>query len=233
MSKPIAIVAAMRRELAPLLGQASSRRRDGVELYDLPSALVAIGGIGRKAGLRAAEMAAQEANPEILISAGLAGALTPALKVGDILRAREVVDEATGEHWVTIGGEAVLVTALRVAGVQRKRSLASSYSASAVDMEGAAVASVAKQHGISFMAVKAISDEFDFPVPPMERFVTSEGQLRLAAFTAHIAVRPRWWIPVMRLGTNSRMASKNLCLALNHLIEEHAKASIGERQVRA
>jgi nucleoside phosphorylase len=228
MSKPVAIVAAMRRELAPLLRGVPAQEEAGIEFYELPSALVVIGGIGRDAGVRAAEFALRHANPELLVSGGLAGALTPTLGAGDILHIREVVDEATGEHYVTAGGDAILVTTRRVAGVQGKRALAGSYSASAVDMEGAAVASVAKKHGTSFAALKAISDEFGFPVPPIDGFVTSDGQLRTAAFAAYIAARPRWWMPIMRLARNSRMASENLCKALEHLIRQHAQASLGK-----
>ena len=116
------------------------------------------------------------------------------------------------------------MTARRVADAQGKRALAASYSASAVDMEGAAVASVARQRSVSFTAIKAISDEFEFPVPPIDSFVTSTGQLRIPAFAAYVVVRPRWWAPIMRLGINSSIASKNLCDALEHLIEESVLA---------
>lgn len=221
MSKPVAIVAAMRRELGPLLRGATRCERDGIELYELPSALVAIGGIGRSAGTRAAELAVREASPKILLSAGLAGALTPSLKPGQVVRAREVIDEATGDRYEAMGGEAVLVSALRVAGVKAKQRLAVSYSASVVDMEGAAVARIAKQYGIPFAAVKAISDELGFPMPPVSGFVTPGGRLRAAAFAAYVAVRPKWWLPTIRLALNSRQASRNLAAALEHLIHEY------------
>ena len=232
MSKPVAIVAAMCRELAPLLRGATKREVEGVELYELPSALVAIGGIGREAGSRAANLVLREANPEILVSAGLAGALTPSLRHGDVIRAREVIDEATGERYRAIGGEAVLVTALRVAGIKGKQRLAASYSASAVDMEGALVAQAARQHGIRFAAVKAISDEVNFPVPPVSGFVSPQGQFRTAAFAAYVAVRPRWWVPTIRLAIISRSASKNLSAALQHLIEEQVATVMSSQEHR-
>jgi adenosylhomocysteine nucleosidase len=232
MSKPVAIVAAMRSELGPLLRGATKRKVEGVELYELPSALVAIGGIGRSAGTRAAELAVHEASPALLISAGLAGALTPSLKPGDMVRAREVIDEATGERYETIDGDAVLVSASRVAGSNGKHRLAVSYSASAVDMEGAAVARVAKQQGIPFMAVKAISDELEFPMPPVSGFVTPQGQFRAMAFAGYVAVRPNWWLPIVRLALNSRRASQNLSAALQHLIKEHATIGLSTEDHR-
>jgi adenosylhomocysteine nucleosidase len=232
MSKPVAIVAAMRSELAPLLRGAKQRKLEGVELYDLPSALVAIGGIGRSAGTRAAELVVREATPGLLVSAGLAGALTASLRSGDVVRAREVIDEATGERYQTMGGEAVLVTALRVAGISDKQRLAASYSASVVDMEGATVARIARQRGIRFAALKAISDELEFPMPPVNGFVTPQGQFRAVAFAGYVAVRPKWWLPTVRLALNSRRASANLSAALEHLIQQHATISLNNQEYR-
>lgn len=232
MCKPVAIVAAMRSELAPLLRGMTRRTVDGIEVYELPSALVAIGGIGRNAGTRAAELVVREAEPAILVSAGFAGALTPSLRPGDVLRAREVIDEATGERYASMGGDAVLVTALRVTGLKGKQLLAAGYSASAVDMEGALVGRAAKQHGIRFAAVKAISDELDFAMPPVGGFVDAEGQFRSAAFARYVAVRPRWWVPTVRLAINSRRASENLSAALEHLIQEQAQGSLSSNQHR-
>jgi len=223
MSKPVAIVAAMRHELQPLERHAKLRKLDGVYLYELPSALLAIGGIGRNNGQRAAELAVREASPKLVVSAGIAGALTPELKAGDVVQIRNVIDEATGEHYSTVGGDAVLVTSSRVAGKQSKVRLASLYSASAVDMEGAAVAAVARQCGIPFASVKAISDELDFPMPPLGKFVDASGQFHVLGFAGFVAVRPKWWLPAIRLGKNTQLAIRNLAEALNHLIQQHTQ----------
>lgn len=233
MHKPIAIVAAMRREIAPLLQGATRRKQDGIDLYELPSALVAIGGIGQKAALKAAEAAIRIAGPEVIVSAGFAGALSNSLRAGDVLYGREVLDEATAERYAAAQGDAVIVTALRVAGAERKRDFAARYSASAVDMEGAAVAMIARQRGLRFMAVKAISDELDSPVPPVDAFVDAEGKLRTLSLAAFIAVRPNWWVPAIRLGRNSSLASQNLCKALKHLINQQTQTLTEENSVRA
>ncbi len=81
----------MRVELAPLIGKIRSTRVDGVALYELPNAVVAIGGIGEKFAHRAAEVAVEYAQPKQLISAGIVGALSPKLKVGDVGHIREVI----------------------------------------------------------------------------------------------------------------------------------------------
>jgi adenosylhomocysteine nucleosidase len=217
MSRRIAIVASMQRELAPLLRRVTPRTIDGVHLYELPSAIVVIGGMGRAPAERAANIAVKLAGPELLISAGFAGALTPKLKVGDVVYPREVLDDVTGERYLGLQGDAVLVTALRVMGRNGKKRLAGMYAASAVEMEAAVVAQVAKQHGLPFAAVKVISDELEFPMPPVKGFVDAQGRFRTLAFAACLAVRPKWWIPTLRLARNSKIASENLSAALNHL----------------
>ena len=223
----------MRSELGPLLRLAKVRKIGQVDVYELPSALVVIGGIGRNAAQRAAEIAVHEAQPDLLVSAGFAGALTPNLNAGEVVSIRDVVDEATGEHYSTQGGDAVLVTALRVAGKNGKQRLASTYAASAVDMEGAAVARVAKQLGIQFAVVKAISDELDFAMPPVSGFVDAQGQFRSLAFAAYVAIRPRWWSPTINLARNSTLASKNLVIALKHLITQYTFLQAGEKSGRS
>ena len=209
----------MRRELAPLLRGVRGQRAEGVEFYELESAVVAVGGIGRIAAWRAAQAVVAKYAPTVLISAGIAGALTAILKVGDIVRGSEVVDADSGARFTASGGELVMVTVSSVSGQAEKRNLADRYEAAVVDMESAVVAAVAREHGIEFSAIKAISDELEFEMPPVDRFVDGDGKFETARFAAHVAIRPKWWSSVRQLGANSRRASVNLSHAVGHLIE--------------
>jgi adenosylhomocysteine nucleosidase len=78
-------------------------------------------------------------------------------------------------------------------------------------MEAAAVARAAEAHGLRFAAVKVISDDASFAMPPMERFIANDGGFRSAAFALHAAVRPWLWVSVFRLARNSTEASRRLC----------------------
>lgn len=216
--KPVAIVAAMRLELAPLLRKLQSRQVDGVELFDLPQAVVAIGGIGEKCARRAAETAIEYAQPKVVLSAGIAGAISPKLKVGDVSRIREVVDVATGQRYRTRGGEWVLVTSQDVSDAAEKREVLTKYGADVVDMEAAAVAQVAKERGLEFVAMKSISDEAEFAMPPMGRFINPNGKFATGSFLCYVALRPKWWPVLGNMRTNSAIASANLCRAVEHLI---------------
>ena len=215
--KAIAIVAAMPVELAPLLGKMQPTQADGVELYELPEAMIAIGGIGEKHARHAAEVVIEHAQPRLLVSAGIAGALSPRLKVGDVGRIREVVDVATGERYATQGGDWVLATSQDVSDAAEKQDLLAKYGADVVDMEAAAEAQVARDRGVEFAAVKAISDDAAFAMPPLNRFI-EDGKFDTQRFLVYIALHPKWWTTLGRIRKNSKIASTNLCEAVGHLI---------------
>jgi hypothetical protein len=228
--KRIAIVAAMRVELAPLLGKMRPHVVDGVDLFELPEAMVAVGGIGGKHARHAAEVVIEQTRPELLVSAGMAGAISPQLKVGDVGRIREVVDVATGDRYPTRRGEWALVTSQDINDVAEKQALLTKYAADVVDMEGAAVAQVAREHGLEFAAVKAISDDAAFPMPRLNRFIDGEGRFGKGRFLLYVALRPNWWPVLVRMQANTAIASTNLCRELNHLIESSSQSSVVSSQ---
>ena len=104
LHKSVAVVVAMRRELAPLLRGVHGQRVDGVEFFELENTVVAVGGIGRIAAWSAARAVVKRCDPAMLISAGIAGALTATLKVGDVVRGAEVVDADSGARFEAAGG---------------------------------------------------------------------------------------------------------------------------------
>jgi hypothetical protein len=78
-------------------------------------------------------------------------------------------------------------------------------------MEAAAVARAAEARRVLFAVVKVISDEFDFTLPDMDRFVDSDGRFLESRFGLFAAIRPWIWPQVVRLATNSKRASRVLC----------------------
>jgi adenosylhomocysteine nucleosidase len=217
--KSVAVVVAMRRELEPLLVGVRGQRVNGVEFFELANAVIAVGGIGQSAARRAAEAVMKTYEPAILVSAGVAGALSPTLKVGDVVEGSEVVDAESGARFRTSGGESVIVSVSAVTGPEEKRLLAERYKAEVVDMESAAVAQVAREVGIECKAIKAISDELEFEMPPVAGFVDANGRFETTRFAAYVAIRPKWWSAVRRLSVNSRIASVNLSHSVEHLID--------------
>ena len=215
------LIAALRREIAGLVrgwetDDVSAKR--GVYLYWNEQAIVACAGMGGRRAALAVEAALALGPATELVSIGWAGGCSTALGVGDLLYPSVVIDARTGErHFVQKPQNAesvVLVTVASPAGVREKQRVAESYSASAIDMEAAAVARIASARDLPFRAIKAISDEATFELPDMSRFTKSNGQLREAAFGLHVAMRPTLWRPVLKLAKGSKLAGERLQAAI-------------------
>ncbi|HYL92496.1 MAG TPA: hypothetical protein VEW69_05000, partial [Alphaproteobacteria bacterium] len=179
--------------------------------------LVAVAsGIGSAHAEAAARALVSRYQPATLISAGLAGALIRSLKVGSIFLPSLVVSAASGEEYrcapvgsMVIGG--ILVTSGEIAGETAKPDLVNRFHALVVDMEAAGVAKVAQEFHLSFVCVKAISDELDFAMPPIGRFIDAQGNMLTSKLVAWAAVRPIWWPTLAALGRNSKQATLALC----------------------
>ena len=216
--KRIGIVAALPGELKPLVS--GWKKLDGSAWTGLVAghACVAVaGGMGAEAATRACERIFAAGQVDALISVGWAGALSCGVKPPEAFEVKEVVDTLTGERFLTGQEQGFrLVTLDHVAGVKEKRQLAENYRAVLVDMEAATVARQAQERGVAFLCCKGISDGSSDVLPDFSRFISARGQMRLGAFLAHVAVRPRYWGNLARMGQNSQKAA----VALGRLIEE-------------
>jgi adenosylhomocysteine nucleosidase len=219
----IAIVAALEREIRPLTRGwlAHDQTYDGrtFRFFENAHVVLVCAGIGPEAARRAAQAAIALHSPDIIYSAGFAGAATDALKIADILIPRRIINAGDGSSVNSRTGEGILVSFSSVANPEQKSKLAASFHADAVDMEASAVAQAAEARGVRFAAVKAISDARDFVFPPMENFIDPAGGFRTGNFALFLALRPWLWSPAIRLTRNSARASRALCGALEHIIE--------------
>jgi adenosylhomocysteine nucleosidase len=215
MKERPAIIAALPREVSALVkGWARQQIPGRVVVYSNGDAVVACAGMGAGRAALAVEAAMATMAVTSLISAGLAGACNSALRVGEIVRAGNIIDSRTGEKFSNSRFRQVLVTADAIASVREKARLHASYAAEAVDMEASSVARLAQAHGLEFEAIKAISDEADFELEELARFTTPDGRFRDMAFALHAAVRPAMWGKVIALGRNSTKALSALTAAL-------------------
>ncbi len=222
-SRP-AIIAALPREVSALVkGWKRRELPDRVAVYTNGDAVVACAGMGAARAKIAAQAAMATMPVTALISVGLAGACNPALEAGEIVRAGLVIDERTGERFESSQFDQVLVSTGTIASKGEKARLRALQYADAVDMEGAAVARLARKHGLEFHAIKAISDEADFEVGGLSQFVTADGQFREGAFALHAVLRPAMWKKVIALERNSSKALSALTAVLNAELEWHRK----------
>lgn len=223
MSETVAILAAMESEIRPLVvgWRRSHMTLQGrqLPLFESDVASLLCGGIGYESGKRAAEALLERTQSTVLMSVGLAGALRSGLRIGEVIRPAEVINAATGQRFDLAGGHGAVVTSSEIADVRGKQDLARRFpQAVAVDMEGAAVAEVAQARGLQCALVKTVSDELEFPMPPLGRFVDRDGQLHTVAVAAYAAARPWLWPAMLSLARNSSLAAERLARAVPPLL---------------
>ncbi|MBB5057662.1 adenosylhomocysteine nucleosidase [Granulicella aggregans] len=229
MSDCPAIIAALPRELKSLVKGWTKRELPGkIFVYTNGFAVAACAGMGEARAVLAVEAARkvqQEAGRPVtaLISVGLAGACDPALRIGDIVRAGDVIDSRSGEHFSNSQSKQVLITSPSIASVKEKQRLYASYRASAVDMEAAGVARIAQGHQLDFQAIKVVSDEAGFEIEGLSRFATRDGQFREAAFAMYATMRPYLWKKLIALAGNSGKALVSLTDVLHGELEWYRK----------
>ncbi len=194
---------------------------DGVAGFQHPSATIFAfhAGMGAGPATRAFARAQQVCEPVMLYSVGWAGAISPKLMAGSVLRPDAVLDLATGKRYTCAATEylthGTLLTSRRVAQREDKVRLAESYPAArSIDMEAATLARLAIANGLPFRTVKAVSDTFNEDLPDLNPFITADGQFANARFIAYVAVRPRYWSALAAFGKQAALAAANLCDSL-------------------
>jgi adenosylhomocysteine nucleosidase len=224
-------IAALRREIAAVVKgngwhEDHSKHSRHIHMYVHEDAIVACAGMGAARASLAIEAALALGPASELISVGFAGACEPQFHVGDVIHPSILIDARTGERFFladpsTTDAAEIVVTVATPADALAKQRLAISYSASAVDMEAAAVARIAQAHGLPFSAIKAISDEADFELPDMQQFSTDDGQFQESEFGLFIAFRPWMWKSVLIMARGSKLAAQRLRAEIEAHIQEH------------
>jgi adenosylhomocysteine nucleosidase len=236
MSRPrIALVAAMEREVAPLVGRWKARDREfqgrRFRFFEADGAVLVCGGIGTEPARRATEAVIALYQPAAVQSVGFAGALDRGLDVGSILLPRAVIDAKDGSRMDTGASGGDLVSCDSVAGLDQKRRLAKAFGARAVDMEAASVARGAQACNLPFRAVKVISDGADESLPPLERFIGKDGRFRTGGMVWFAVLRPWLWPLLLRFRRNSRKAAEELCRWLHQNLAEGPEGATAEALV--
>jgi adenosylhomocysteine nucleosidase len=180
---------------------------------------VIIGAGDRERTIALVEAAVQRAS--CLMSFGIAGALSPDLRAGDLVISAEVV--SNDQRWraderfqdrvaeltleigayrgAVLGADAILPTG------QAKSKAWIETGALAVDLESAVVARIASRAGIPFLVVRTIADTASRELPPAALIPLSEaGTPNLARVLASVLRRPRQIGTLIGLALETRMA---------------------------
>lgn len=201
-------------------------------------------GMGAALAQSGAEKLIAAAAPQALLAAGFAGALAPELRCGDLVVATSIVEKVEtpppagpGSAPLTpdaalcplaieaLGGRVPLrpgplASAARVIrDPGAKRALHGELGAIAVDLESLAAARAAAANGIPFLALRAILDDAETPIPlDFGPLLDPLGRPRRCRFAAALALRP-WAVPgIIRLARCERRAAGSLEVALRALL---------------
>jgi adenosylhomocysteine nucleosidase len=185
---------------------------------------VILAGPGCRNAAAATDVLIDGHRPERIVSAGLAGALQPALRRNDILVAdrvinadREIALERPASLAENLGRPGVFEGPLLtvdhvVRSVDEKRALGERSGATAADMEAFYVADVCRRRGVPFSAVRVINDTANETLPTDVEHLLMQ---KTAAARAGAALGAVWRRPasvkdLYRLRENALVASLRL-----------------------
>ena len=194
--------------------------------------LLALSGIGRAAAAAAAQ-ALIDAGVSALMTFGMAGGLDPALKPGSVVIPCELL-ASDGARYVANPAwrEQVAAAVSPLRAVTEGNLLTSTHAietpadkaaafratgAAAVDMESAAVAAIAAQHNVPFIAVRVIVDTAADMLPRAVVAASKAGRVRLARLIGGLILAPREIGSLVRLAQRYRIAMRSLRVIGAHL----------------
>lgn len=191
---------------------------------------ICLSGMGKNAARKAAT-GLHTKGATSLISFGVAGALDPNLRPGDLILPESVYDErifpvsltwrnqvqkCLSSHLRIVNGK--LATSKKIlTSLSEKHNFAKITGACAVDLESSAIAEVAESSGVPFLAVRAISDPIEFS-PPLDLLdaVNSDGTANLGKILPLLLKKSVTLSMLLRLAREVRIARSTLSKVVLH-----------------
>nr|WP_303652655.1 nucleoside phosphorylase [Paludisphaera mucosa] len=184
--------------------------------------VVVASGVGPASARRGVAHLLDGHRPRVLVSAGFAGALDPALNRNDLVVPRSVAD-ASGAVVELHASVAESVPGLRVvdrlllvdrviSGVQEKARLREEHRADLIDMETFAAAVAARDRSIPFFSLRVVSDDARTELPPeIGRLLNTTGSYRVGAALRALwgrpsAVKDFWSLHAQAMASADRLA---------------------------
>lgn len=194
--------------------------------------LLALSGIGRAAAAAAAH-ALVDAGVSALMTFGVAGGLDPVLKTGSVVIPCELLS-TDGARYVSCQSwrERVAAAVSPLRAVTEGNLLTSTHAidtpaakaaafrstgASAVDMESAAVAEIAAEHNLPFIAVRVIVDTAADALPCAVVAASRAGRVQFGRLIGGLILAPGQTAAMLRLAQRYRIAMRSLRAIGAHL----------------
>ena len=200
---------------------------------------VVVTGMGPVNARRSVE-AVMSCSHAMCVSSGFAGSLQSEHAVGDVLIAKSVRQVSDGKDvWSDAG---LVQDVLSVPGAKKVERFLSAnkiadsaeekselaLSGDAVEMESFTVLSVAAERGTPAIAIRAVSDHFDEGMPvDFSGSVDEKGRILKRKLAVEIAGHPLRIPALIRLGSQSKIASEHLRQFMESYIEMLSAGRVG------
>jgi len=202
------------------------------ELYG-QSVVIAVTGVGIRRARTGTSFIIQKFKPLLIVYAGLGGALSPDLKVGDIVLGESVFSLRKNEtkelfnDISLVGVEykkgAFLTESRFINKPEEKKRLFEISSALVVDMETWGVVEAVGQSGIPVASARSVSDESHEKLPDMGAIYNSLGNLDYRKSFPYFISNPSLFYPYLRFRFgNSKKAASSLSDFLAVLVPKFA-----------
>jgi len=241
-ARPVLVVAAMAEEIEAL--------RDAVESVETLEAgavaaesgwlgrtpvILARTGEGASRAEAAADALVERFDPALVVVLGISGALSPALRPGDLVVADEVRDEngplpSPDGRWVAraleddrvVGGTAISSTRILCTAAEKAaawKRLPGGRPA-VVDLESAAIARAASRRGIPYLILRSVSDAADEELPfDLNRCRRRDGGINRLAVVGQALIHPSSVRGLLRLRRRLQDCARELADRLCRLLD--------------
>ena len=193
-------------------------------------------GMGLARAGQATRALIEAANPQLLISVGIAGAVNADLGIGDVVNSTNTCFLDKGglagpfqplAHISQTAWQAAqlvlqpsranlfLGTAVTTHGIQLVQPQSEKLTNPILEMETSGIAGMASEQGIPLLSLRAISDGPRAPIPfDIEKMMDEQDNLRTGEILKIILAHPKIVPQLVRLVRNTRQAADNAALAL-------------------
>ena len=178
----------------------------------------------------------EAANPQLLVSVGIAGAVNADLQIGDVVNSTntcfleksglagplqplahlsQMAWQAT-QFILKSGGAGMYTgTAITTHGAQFVPQEPGQFPNPVLEMETSGIAGMAAERGIPLLSLRSISDGPRAPIPfDLGQMMDEQDNIRTGKIMKTILGHPKMVTGLMRMGLNSRKAADNATIAL-------------------
>jgi adenosylhomocysteine nucleosidase len=193
------------------------------------SVLLGRTGVGIRRARKGTSLVIQKFKPELIISAGFGGALSPDLKVGDVLLGEWVLSLKKNERRDLLSELPELENDFKKGGILtenrfihnpgEKKKLFETSGALAVDMETWGIVEATLQSRVKVLSIRSISDESLELLPSMGPIFNSRGKIEKKKAVAYFMYHPAYILPFLRFRVLSReKSSRSLNQSLRSIL---------------